>query len=299
MESITTVRPGVRRDERRSKYAEGNTGRRRGGPAEEAGGHAEGQKHIEVVGSYTQPQEALEELLSTRPDCAFLDIKMAGLNGIELAERLAAVNPDIEVVFITAFNYYATQAFEVNAIDYMLKPIRPERLDKAVDKLAAKIGVRLKKQEDCCQIQCFGGFRVTVGDKEVKWRRSKAKELMAYFLQNEGKWLSKYKLCDELWTEHMPERAVDYLQICLHAIRKGLRDAGCTQIAINYSGERYSMKVGTAAWDVKTFEEHYKVFCRSGSAADAQNALSRHRGEYLEGEEWLWAGTRRRVPFHV
>lgn len=89
-------------------------------------------KRVEVGGSTTDPEEALSFLRDNRVDVLFLDIQMPGMTGFELLEQLP--NPPL-VIFTTAFDRYALNAFEVNSIDYLLKPIEPERLDKALDKL--------------------------------------------------------------------------------------------------------------------------------------------------------------------
>jgi len=90
-----------------------------------------------IVGSATDPEVALEFLRGHPVDVLFLDIQMPGLTGFELLERL---DSEIAVVFTTAYDRYAIEAFGVNSVDYLLKPIEPERLDKALDKLARFAG---------------------------------------------------------------------------------------------------------------------------------------------------------------
>src|SRR5690625_3250858 len=68
-------------------------------------------------------------------DLVFLDIEMPGENGLELAGHILEVNPSLEIVFITAFNEYAVQAFELNALDYIMKPVQLERLEKTFERL--------------------------------------------------------------------------------------------------------------------------------------------------------------------
>jgi two-component system, LytTR family, response regulator len=87
---------------------------------------------VTIAGSTTDPEEALEFLRRNPVDVLFLDIQMPGLTGFELLERLAT---RVTVVFTTAYDRYAIEAFAVNSIDYLLKPVEPERLDKALDKL--------------------------------------------------------------------------------------------------------------------------------------------------------------------
>lgn len=87
---------------------------------------------VVVAGSATDPQEALDALGGMDIDVAFLDIQMPVMTGLELVERL---NRDIPVVFTTAYDRYALEAFAVNSIDYLLKPVESSRLEKALDKL--------------------------------------------------------------------------------------------------------------------------------------------------------------------
>lgn len=242
-----------------------------------------------VVGTYTDPLDALRELSETRPDCAFLDIEMANMTGIELAERLASANPALETIFVTAYNHYASQAFEVNAIDYLLKPIRPERIKKAIDKLQRNRSTRQSEGEYTCSIRCFGSFEVLVEGKPVKWGRSKSKEFLAYMLQYEGKWVTKYRLCEEQWSDYEPKQALTYLQTSIYSLRKNLSKAGCTQLEIKYSDDRYMVRVKDADWDLRSFEEACGAFDKTGSHEAALKMISLYRGEYLEGEGWPWS----------
>jgi two-component system, LytTR family, response regulator len=94
---------------------------------------------VEVVGSTTDPEAALAFLQRNGVDVLFLDVQMPGLSGFDLLERLSS-HPF--VVFTTAYDRYAIDAFSVNSIDYLLKPIEPERLERAIDKLEKWTGAR-------------------------------------------------------------------------------------------------------------------------------------------------------------
>ncbi len=93
---------------------------------------------IEVVGEAANAEKAKEAILLLKPDVLFLDIQMPGKNGFELLEEISGVP---EVVFVTAYDEYAIRAFEVNALDYLLKPIQPSRLAETVKKILNKEGL--------------------------------------------------------------------------------------------------------------------------------------------------------------
>ena len=81
---------------------------------------------LNVVHVARNGSEAAERIAALRPDLAFLDIQMPGLTGLEVAEGIEGAT---RVVFVTAYDQYAVQAFEQEAIDYVLKPVEPERLE--------------------------------------------------------------------------------------------------------------------------------------------------------------------------
>ncbi|HEV7375612.1 MAG TPA: response regulator transcription factor, partial [Pyrinomonadaceae bacterium] len=87
---------------------------------------------IEIAGSTTEPTTALNFLLNESVDLLFLDIQMPGMNGFELLAKLVT---QPTVIFTTAYDKYALRAFEVNSIDYLLKPVDPEQLERALKKL--------------------------------------------------------------------------------------------------------------------------------------------------------------------
>jgi two-component system, LytTR family, response regulator len=87
---------------------------------------------VEIAGKSTDPAQALQEVATLRPTVLFLDIEMPGINGFEFVSSLP-YEPNI--VFTTAYDQYALKAFEVSSIDYLLKPIEPEDLARALTKL--------------------------------------------------------------------------------------------------------------------------------------------------------------------
>lgn len=91
---------------------------------------------IEIVGEAKDGDEALRLIESLMPEVIFLDIQMPGMTGFTLLEKIECHLP--EVIFTTAYDQHALRAFEVNALDYLLKPIAPDRLSLAVNRLSAR-----------------------------------------------------------------------------------------------------------------------------------------------------------------
>jgi two-component system LytT family response regulator len=85
-----------------------------------------------IAGSSSDPAEAVERLSEASVDALFIDIEMPGLSGFDVLERLGSTP---QIVFTTAYHHYAVKAFEANGTDYLLKPVTPEALDRALTKL--------------------------------------------------------------------------------------------------------------------------------------------------------------------
>jgi len=101
-------------------------------------------RRVDIVGSTVSPDEALKFLSSNPVDAVFLDIQMPGMTGFELLQKLPK---EPAVIFTTAFDRFALNAFEVNSIDYLLKPIELDRLEKALSKLERLQGTPQSQSE--------------------------------------------------------------------------------------------------------------------------------------------------------
>ncbi|MEP7155957.1 MAG: LytTR family DNA-binding domain-containing protein [Betaproteobacteria bacterium] len=93
---------------------------------------------LDIVAACEDGGAALEAIADHQPDVAFLDIRMPGLTGLEVAAAMAEASPKTQIVFVTAYNQYAIDAFEKGAVDYLLKPIARERLVATVQRLKAR-----------------------------------------------------------------------------------------------------------------------------------------------------------------
>src|SRR5258708_29488342 len=96
----------------------------------------------QLVGTASDGDSAINLNEALHPDVLLLDIAMPGLDGIGVARALAAQNPSPAVVFVTAFDQFAVAAFEVEAVDYLMKPVEPNRLPRALDRAPAYLQQR-------------------------------------------------------------------------------------------------------------------------------------------------------------
>lgn len=101
--------------------------------------HLRGQSDVEIIGEATNGEEAIELIRSLEPDLAFLDVQMPGLDGFEVLAELGEEAPP-GIVFVTAHDEFAVKAFDAYAIDYVLKPVDPDRLAKAVQRVRQSLG---------------------------------------------------------------------------------------------------------------------------------------------------------------
>lgn len=119
----------------------------------------EGYPEFEIVGEANNAEVAISLIEKEHPDIIFLDIHMPGKSGFDLLEELGTVP---EVVFTTAYDQYAVQAFEVNALDYLVKPLRDERFVKTIE----KVKVELQKKEEAQKAPLASHQKIFIKDGE-------------------------------------------------------------------------------------------------------------------------------------
>jgi DNA-binding LytR/AlgR family response regulator len=138
---------------------------------------------LEVVASCEDGAAALEEIAAKKPQLAFLDIQMPGLTGLDVAAALPTLGTRTEVVFVTAYNQYAVDAFNKGAIDYLLKPVTEDRLAATVERLKAKIGNGV----DTAAAMGSDGLQMLVQQLQVAMANDNKHEPMAWITAGSGR----------------------------------------------------------------------------------------------------------------
>lgn len=127
----------------------------------------ENHKNIEILGECGDPEEAISKIEELKPDLIFLDIQMPGKNGFEVLEDLIYTP---EVIFVTAYDEFAIKAFEVSALDYILKPVEENRFDDSLKKVVEKINAKRDEfPESTPQAQLGEHDQVFVKDGDKCW----------------------------------------------------------------------------------------------------------------------------------
>lgn len=133
-------------------------------------------KNVELIGEAASVDEAVELIENETPDIVFLDIEMNGQNGFDLLNKCGA---DFKTVFVTAYNQYAIRAFEVNAIDYLLKPVNADRLAQTIHKLNEQLILEHKHAEAQPQLSLDDRLLITLNRKMSFIKISEIKYILA------------------------------------------------------------------------------------------------------------------------
>ncbi|RUS43296.1 response regulator [Cohnella sp. AR92] len=235
------------------------------------------------------------EYVRTNPiDVAFLDIAMPGISGMELAERLHAIDPGIEVVFVTAYNHYAVEAFDRSALDYLIKPATAERLSQTLNRIKARRRTELAKP--ALEVRLFNGLKAFTRNRleePLKLRSPKTEELFAFLLCRGS--VTREEIVDTLWSGLELEKAWKNLNSTLYYIRKaidtdnagGIIVAGRNEIRIEESG---------ITCDLYEFERLLKqIRLNPAKSHDLfQRAKLLYAGPLLNGKGYDWAGEQSR-----
>jgi two-component SAPR family response regulator len=199
---------------------------------------------ITLAGCFLDTWSAHVYLSDHHVDLIFMDISMPKESGIEFAKRIREEGRETKIVFLTSHKEYALPAFDVYALDYMVKPVNQERLQQTIGR--AMIDMDMQKNNTAKQAvqrkkliyTCLGSMELRTSHNEIiKWRSSKSAELFAYLIMQRGKRVSKARMIEDVFG-HMPVKNADnYLNTTIYQLRKLLDRYGLPQAI--YSGNQY------------------------------------------------------------
>ncbi len=151
---------------------------------------------------FTNPTKALLYAQDHEVDIAFLDIDMPVISGVQLARALKQIHKKIEIIFVTGYEEYALEAYQLGAIGYLLKPYSQDNLFEILDRAGAMCGTIGKSEKyPHILIRTFGEFDVFVDGKVIPFKNKKVKELLALLVDRRGGTMSPPMITSYLWED--------------------------------------------------------------------------------------------------
>ena len=191
--------------------------------------------NVEYIAGFDNPEAALEHLRSHPVDIAFLDIEMPVMSGLEMAKRIKYIQPKTAVVFVTAYEQYAVQAFAVDASGYILKPYeKSEIAQKILDICGGSI-----QEPKTVSIHTFYGFELFVNGQRIHFSSAKARELLAILVDLRGKVLTTQQAARMLWPDRECDNKTKALyRMAVSSLKKVFTEAGISEALIDQWGSK-------------------------------------------------------------
>ena len=205
---------------------------------------------------------------------AFLDIRMRGMNGLELAGRLKMLHPDMVLIFCTAHSEYAFDAMGLYAKGYLLKPISADAIVRTLDEMVYEWRKGLNEKESSFWFKTFGNFEVFVDGQPLQFEREKAKEMLAYLVDRGGASVTTEQLAVILWEDRAYDTTLkNYVSTVLGSLKKTLKKIGREDILVK-SRNHLSVNPDKIKCDAYDYEN------------GVMSAVNSFRGEYMVNYSW-------------
>ncbi|MBQ3099612.1 MAG: response regulator [Clostridia bacterium] len=248
-------------------------------------------ERVSLQGAFTSPSEALSFVKNNKIHAAFLDIEMPGISGLELARNIKEIDPAVSIVFITAYDCYAVDAFKFHASGYLLKPIDTSDLSEQIDYLTASNGSDTEDAPNVLTVNSFGDFVCYNSDSDktnaIRWKTIKAEELFALLIHYRGIAVPKDVLIDKLWPDADPEKSANLFRVTCTYIRNTLAEYGFKDILIR-DLNKYRLDVSKIKCDYFEFEDTLNDPA-AVSVSSLRDAIALYKGEYFQSMPYDWA----------
>lgn len=231
------------------------------------------------IQGFQEPREAIQwaaDLVRAgkKLDYAFMDIRMPGMSGIELARQLKILHPATALIFCTAYTEYAFDAIGMYAKGYLMKPISAMDIVQTLDEMVYDWRKSLKTQEQSFFIKTFGNFEVFVNGKPLVFEREKAKEMLAYLVDRAGASVTTEQLAVVLWEDRAYDKTLkNYVSTVLGSLKKTLAQIGKEDILIK-TRNHLSVDPEKIKCDAYDYEKGIVP------------AVNSFRGEYMVNYSW-------------
>lgn len=185
---------------------------------------------VEYIAGFNNPETALDYMRHHPVDITFLDIEMPVMNGLEMAKQIRAIQPESAVVFVTAYEHYAVQAFAVDASGYILKPYEKSEI---VQKILDVSGGTTQKAKTV-SVHTFYGFELFVNGQRIHFSSTKARELLALLVDLRGDVLTTQQAIKLLWPDRECDSKTKALyRMAVSSLKKVLAEADISEVFID------------------------------------------------------------------
>ena len=251
-----------------------------------------------VSGAFQHAHEAETFLLTHCPDVVFLDVEMREINGIQFADLVRHHCPGTEIVFITAHSNHALEAYRLDALGYLLKPLHEREIDRITIRLEKVCGKADTDKEAIPDIRLFGRMEVlgATDGKPIRWRTSKTEELFSFLYLQQESFIHKEKILEALWPEYGSDRSQPLLYTTMYQLKKSLHSSGIHMEMI-CANSCYRMMIRDRTSDVHLFDG----LCQLENPADTLDParivqiLKLYRGDLLDQHGYLWSDSLQRI----
>lgn len=239
---------------------------------------------VEILGMYEDADEGIAGVKAQNPDIVFLDIDMGSTNGLNAFTELMEYNAMLSIVFVTAYDKFAVDAFELDALDYIVKPVRVDRLKKTLDRIEKERSLPAGPRQ--LTIECFGGFSIKLNGRTVSipWRTKKSEEILAYIALKKGDFVSKEKVAAVLWQKNDMEKSKSNFYYAYHFLTKQMSLAGVRPPIESIRG-KIRLKTEDITLDILEFESAVKA----GDKQSLKKAKDLYKGALFDGMYYEWS----------
>ncbi|KGX84726.1 response regulator [Pontibacillus litoralis] len=252
---------------------------------------------IEVIETCNNAIVAKEVIVQQEVDVVFLDITLPGKDGMQLAKEILQEKPELSIVFVTAHDSYAVKAYELNALDYLLKPIKIDRLKLTVERLKKKANLKLNNNmatnSELLRINVLGSFSFELdgGEREIiLWRTKKTQELFLYLLFNRNQLVRKSTLIELLWPDIELGKANALLYTTVYNVRKNISMYKNHFMLLQSTLEGYVLDTENVVLDVDEWREKVSELPKliESTVNQYEEAMNLYTGAYLQDYDYLW-----------
>nr|WP_198044715.1 response regulator [Lysinibacillus timonensis] len=245
--------------------------------------------------TFTTSKDVVKYLDLYKVDIAFIDIEMPEMDGLELSIKIRDMQPTCKIIFTTAYDHYAVNAFELRATDYIVKPVTYKRLLNTME----RIDINTTNQIYMKRLCLFGDLRVI--ENEIittfdKWRTQKVKDIFFYLLHMRNKNIHRDILIELFWQDQCIDKATAGLYRVIYYLRKMIEDHQkvlADSIEIKKTDIGYQLKVQNIELDIDLFDKQLKNCLGIQSVNETnyksfEELISLYTGKYLDDVDYWW-----------